>query len=546
MPEQPENRTMKTWVEKAAEREEKRTGMPAQAFLLLLPRCFSEGTASKKYGTCTANTCPGLDKLEPLDPAFIPNEYDLKRSKRMPWEHLVDRPTIPGPLCCEVRGKAMVIAAGYHAVTINFGLEAHLIVMSRDDFYEILAGDRPGPNADAGKARRLRSFTIPDRMVEAGTSTRSDRYVNMFAAFVMKTQVIVVVDFSRLVRLDIRSQTEIYHPSHISIKSPLWRELWKAFPDGPDFIREPEEALQALKAWRLSVQNRRPGWQHRMVDVLALNSNRAFGGFGRHLANDFLYLLGEYPSTPAYVFCDSDLLFDRLCQAIPQYMSIWSSPDFLQKCAGLPNSWNPFAFNAKSDKFYTSGYLYVFRKRRVRMPAYLYNLYLNRGLFDKDHIIGTPYCKACEPCVGMYKDVDVRYLQEPVDAFTVITAQPPAEWGEKVEEKHFDDITTKGYTTTIGPAQFHEPKQNMLNLAQGQVILKAGAPKKLRTGAPGRPRKTITKAKIEKAQAALARKRVLKVRPSSSKEKENVEVQALVEEAVGRLTRQQARLSKHT
>ena len=106
-------------------------------------------------------------------------------------------------------------------MTINFGLEAHVLILPKTDFFKILEGDGPGPNPDKAKAKRLRSFTIPDYMIEAGSSTKVNRRINILAAVVMETQVIALVDFARLARIHIRSRNEMYQPYHLSVESDV-------------------------------------------------------------------------------------------------------------------------------------------------------------------------------------------------------------------------------------------------------------------------------------------------------------------------------------
>lgn len=131
------------------------------------------------------------------------------------------------------------------------------------------------------------------------------------------------------------------------------------------------------------------GYSKAIVDVMCETGSLAFGGFGRHLANDFCYTIALYPGTPVHALCNSDVLYLAFKAAIPLYMQQWRDKEFLRKCAGQSNSDNPFAFNVTSNKNYLSSYIHVFRKERVRVPADLYNLYQSQGLLDASHTIGV-------------------------------------------------------------------------------------------------------------------------------------------------------------
>ena len=124
-----------------------------------------------------------------------------------------------------------------------------------------------------------------------------------------------------------------------------------------------------------------------------------FAGFGRHLANDFCHILGLFPSTPTcfICICEDDDLYTCFCSAIPQYISIWQSEDYLHRCCGPPNSSNPLAFNVVLDTYYKRQYLLVFGKKKVVMDAGLYNAYLSQGFFDPEHKIGKNQSHVLSP-----------------------------------------------------------------------------------------------------------------------------------------------------
>ena len=144
--------------------------------------------------------------------------------------------------------------------------------------------------------------------------------------------------------------------------------------------------MNALERWRTETLSL--GGYTPIVDVIANNNNLAFSGFGRHLANDFLYFSSIFPDAPAVWVCQDDLTYERFKQRLLDYTSIWRSQKFIRRCGMLPNSSNPFAFNTTSNHNYITGYIWVFRKRYVQMKGTLNNEYLKLGLFDEQHTIG--------------------------------------------------------------------------------------------------------------------------------------------------------------
>ncbi|KAJ7185981.1 hypothetical protein C8R46DRAFT_1208073 [Mycena filopes] len=127
-------------------------------------------------------------------------------------------------------------------------------------------------------------------------------------------------------------------------------------------------------------------------------------------------------------------------------------------------------FNCTSDGNFMWSYVSVYRRTSVRVPRASYNLYLESGLFDPDHIIGTPYLKD----------------------FTPITTQ----WKE-VPNTAFNDVTNTGFATTLGVASFCEQVNNKPDLEQAKALIHRSRPPKNRTGLPGRPRTPMTVKKLK-------------------------------------------------
>lgn len=82
------------------------------------------------------------------------------------------------------------------------GLEAHWISLPRADYDDIVSCCQPGPSKDPARARKMRSFVVPERFRVAYSSAEDAkaRTCNIFAAFVNEHHVWALIDFARLVR----------------------------------------------------------------------------------------------------------------------------------------------------------------------------------------------------------------------------------------------------------------------------------------------------------------------------------------------------------
>ncbi|KAI1781794.1 hypothetical protein LXA43DRAFT_907703, partial [Ganoderma leucocontextum] len=173
-------------------------------------RSFAIGTKEKPYTTMTTESWNYDSILETVPEEFIPNPFDAERLKPVGWNHLryLLKPLDYGDVSVACRGKEIILAAGFHAVRIHLGLEASICAMSLEDYRALTTQCRPGPNKNKAKAKKLRSFVLPTRFVVPGSPNwqcPQDRYVNVFAAVVCQDQAIVIMDFSRLVRLHVMS-----------------------------------------------------------------------------------------------------------------------------------------------------------------------------------------------------------------------------------------------------------------------------------------------------------------------------------------------------
>jgi hypothetical protein len=121
-----------------------------------------------------------------------------------------------------------------------------------------------------------------------------------------------------------------------------------------------------------------------------MNALGAFSGFGRHLANDFLFTMALFPGTPAHEICSNNELFGEFEEQIHEYLAQFTTTDFFNKVTsiGVANSDNPFAFQENANQEYMRTYILVFRRVKAKVPLALYEKYHERGLLDQGHVIG--------------------------------------------------------------------------------------------------------------------------------------------------------------
>lgn len=221
-------------------------------------------------------------------------------------------------------------------------------------------------------------------------------------------------------------------------------------------ILEPIPAREALLDWRRRVLDGTASGTDAIVKAITTNKSMAFGGFGRHLANDFLHVVKIPPLLSARTVCQSDRMFESIMDHIFVYMAQWSSDRFIKQCCTDVNSSNPFTFNASQERNYHSGYVYVHAKDMIRVTVDEYNGFVELGYLDPDHTIGVFYAfissfplSQCEPLGqpytvnpsslatrrsdlpgGGYKFLKVHQYEEvgkkrPLRAFSVILAKFP-------------------------------------------------------------------------------------------------------------------------
>ncbi|CCM00169.1 uncharacterized protein FIBRA_02197 [Fibroporia radiculosa] len=325
--------------------------------------------------------------------------------------------------------------------------------MKRNMFDEIIQNDVPGPNANASKAKKLRSFQLGSPFVVEGSRNASaPRLINIFAAVVCTDVVFALVDFARLITLRVISIERHWEADDFQPVSAVWALMWGS-GHGPDWIDEPESAKVVAHSWRSKVL-----------------SNDRFGcvPMVKQLSKDFILAL--------------------------QREIYWASKSFLNLVAGVPNFDNPLTFNDKSNRNYFAHFVWVYRRQAVRIPKNLNDRMARAGLFDPQHTIGQDYNHDPDP--ALLTDTRYRRKEQPVlmykqgqfCVYTPILAKPPSHWRFQPDYSGVlaDDAQHAGYKTTLGSAQFHNQVQNKID---PNVKGKPGRPKKEKTGRRGRPAK---------------------------------------------------------
>jgi len=93
-----------------------------------------------------------------------------------------------------------------HAVLFSFGLEGNVILLPASLFWTIISQDVAGGNPDPEKAKKMRTFLIPEKYIVPGSSSSRPRTIRILAAFVSKESVVVVCDFSGLAKMHVTSR----------------------------------------------------------------------------------------------------------------------------------------------------------------------------------------------------------------------------------------------------------------------------------------------------------------------------------------------------
>ncbi|KAI0348937.1 hypothetical protein OH77DRAFT_1415807, partial [Trametes cingulata] len=394
------------------------------------------------YITCTVDHsafCDYSDDLEPCPADYTPAPHDARRSAGQDFERYL-KPLKEGQLHVKARGKEMILAAGYHAVRVHFGLEGTMVVLPTSSFQSMLLQSCPGNNKDPEVADIMRSYRIPTELIIPEARDREQQKLAVFAAFVGEEDTIALVDHNRLLRLHVLSVGREWTVNDLQRSSPMWQHLWSS-NHGPDWISEKAEAEAALDKWRAAplqllfddpTFNSDARASPSLVESLC-DLQFVFNGYGQHTSNDLLHRLALWPGMPPEKLCRNEQLYQDFKKALAAYAAQFATPEYYSKCLGVPNRGAALAFNYKSDDNYIAKYVDVFRKALVRMDAALYNKYTMQGLFNPQHTIGRPYQYREDELIRVkHKDVlgfTHKLGERQKDRmFSVIRALPPTSW----------------------------------------------------------------------------------------------------------------------
>ncbi|KAI0362331.1 hypothetical protein OH77DRAFT_1416577 [Trametes cingulata] len=540
-------------------------GTPFRARLMLCPQAFA---VADDYITCTVDHsafCDYSDDLEPCPADYIPAPHDRRRSAGQDFERYL-KPLKEGQLHVKARGKEMILAAGYHAVRVHFGLEGTMVVLPTSSFKSMLLQSCPGNNKDPEVADIMRSYRIPRELIIPEARDREQQKLAVFAAFIGEEDTIALVDHNRLLRLHVLSIGREWTVNDLQRSSPMWQHLWSS-NHGPDWISEKAEAETALDKWRAAVLSPKPAASMPMppqeqritrfftetssgkpvqllFDDPTFNSDAraspslveslcdlqfVFNGYGQHTSNDLLHRLALWPGMPPEKLCRDEQLYQDFKKALAAYAAQFATPEYYSRCLGVPNRGAALAFNYKSDDNYIAKYVDVFRKALVRMDAALYNKYAMQGLFNPQHIIGQPYQYREDELIRVkHKDVlgfTYKLGERQKDRmFSVIRAIPPASWrGAGIVAELTKDLRAAGFNTTIGPASFYAFKQNQYDWKHIEV--KPGPKPREYTGKRGRPAAQVPNHKVLRDRQEKGDKIMKKAETMLAREKAELLVQ---------------------
>ncbi|KAF9001210.1 hypothetical protein BDZ89DRAFT_899425, partial [Hymenopellis radicata] len=245
-------------------------------------------------------------------------------------------------------------------LTIHWGLEAQLIIITVEQLQELIACDTSSPNSDCKKAQRLHSFRVPEHFCELHSNpSTKDRLLTVMTAFVGVKHAFLIVDHSHLIRFHIQSRNEVWTAENLSPNSKTWEGLWSCFNGGPDWLYELPQALQELDHWRQL--NLNDSSCHTADNA----EDRFFTLFGRHMINDALHHVELHPGMPAVEICVDDTLYEAFKAELAEYMQQFCSAKFRRHMCNRLNTSNPSTFQAFLDARYPATYMTVFRKATV-------------------------------------------------------------------------------------------------------------------------------------------------------------------------------------
>ncbi|KAJ7019014.1 hypothetical protein C8F04DRAFT_1198146 [Mycena alexandri] len=85
------------------------------------------------------------------------------------------------------------------------------------------------------------------------------------------------------------------------------------------------------------------------------------------------------------------------------------------------------------------------------------------------------------PAIREWKVVKVQMFEVGQSSrYHCILAKPPSNWNTITEATPFKDVSTAGFSTTLGPASFYEPMQNKPDVTQLRSLIHPGQPRKVK------------------------------------------------------------------
>jgi hypothetical protein len=184
-----------------------------------------------------------------------------------------------------------------------------------------------------------------------------------------------------------------------------------------------------------------------IIKEICANAFGAFSGFGRHTANDFLFLHAIFPGMPAYLLCENKEVFEHFSFQIYAYLKSFNTNKFYARIVSVTNSDNPFAFNEESNEQYMKHHILVFRRVKAKVDRQLYIRYCELGYLDPDHTMGMSTILLSPSTNNSLKGLeypsekanaiteDVKqwrwlrvYLYEGFNAYSIIKARCPPSW----------------------------------------------------------------------------------------------------------------------
>ncbi|KAL0948830.1 hypothetical protein HGRIS_008955 [Hohenbuehelia grisea] len=445
----------------------------------------------------------------PAEAALMSDGAHKIVSNNRRWNHLL-QPAPAAPLYCRQRGKYLVIGNKYNVAIVHLRLEGCIVGVTREVHDEIVGTSIAVQTFNKSRMtwETRRSYRLPPRFVEPGSSPLQNRTVTVLVSFVSKDWAWMIVDHLRFARVhiytppaDVPLTADSFKPGSTDWDSNIFNPTIFANVAW-DWIEEPADAEKAFREFFASDYAQSSDRTILHVFLKPRKQDQFASGIGRHLIMDILFLAAIFPGTPLFMVTPE--MQERLLVAIKKYMSSLQGEEYLRDVCKVPGSQqsNPFRFNDNANAAYFRGWVHWHHCTKAMLDWDLFCLYARLGCLDYNHVLGQPYDpQLAEAFLRKYtqrqristkeqfvwrpvmfrsdREPGVRSVNAPHNSgfWTVMVCKIPSSFRGHVITLVTSDLAKFAFTTTIGPEQFRVWVLNRINYRELSKSLKNCPPK---------------------------------------------------------------------